>query len=298
MAQFSFRENSDHGGVVGAEFIFREAKFQPVYLARRRQLAPQCAIACDAAGGRDAVETQAPGGFHGFFHEHIHNRGLHAGAEIANVFRTVEQCGVVANEITDGGFEAAETEIIAGVVDHRPWEIKGFWISFFREAIDFRSGGVGEADEFSGFIETFPGGIIHGGTKQAMFQFTLNMHEHRVAAAHDEGNIGFERGEIGCERPAGDPGRVEVRFVVVNAEKRLAQGERHRLRGSETGHQRMREAGAAGGGDGFQLIDGGARLGEGGGGHGDQIPQVLAGGEFRDDAAIFGVQPDLRGDNG
>ena len=69
-----------------------------------------------------------------------------------------------------------------------------------------------------------------------MFQFRLDVDQHRVAAADNERNVGLKRAEISRRRAASNPRRVKVRFVMVNAQKRLAQRKRHGFRRLEADH--------------------------------------------------------------
>jgi len=58
------------------------------------------------------------------------------------------------------------------------------------------------------------------------------------------------------------------------------------------------EAGAAGAGNGVDVIEGAVRGGEGFLDDGDDLEQVLAAGDLGDNAAVFGVQIDLGRDDG
>ena len=57
------------------------------------------------------------------------------------------------------------------------------------------------------------------------------------------------------------------------------------------------EAGPGGDGDGIEVVEGDARLGEGGADDGDDGAEMLAGGKLGYDTAIAGVGGDLRGDD-
>src|SRR5262249_22918382 len=98
-------------------------------------------------------------------------------------------CGMVANEIADGGFEATETEIIVRFIDHWPGKIVRAQIALFCETVDCRTCRIGEAEQFSPFVEAFTCGIVHSLAKNVMFQQGLDVHEHGMAAADNEGDI-------------------------------------------------------------------------------------------------------------
>src|SRR5205085_8865752 len=118
------------------------------------------------------------------------------------------------------------------------------------------------------------------------------IHEEGVAAANDERDIRLEPGEIGSA--VGNPRRIEMRFVVIDAEERFFQGVGESLAGLKADDESWRKTGALGGGDRIEIaaFDGGQ--GKGFSGHRQQVAQVFAGGEFGDYSAVFGMQFDLR----
>ena len=69
------------------------------------------------------------------------------------------------------------------------------------------------------------------------------------------------------------------------------------LRGLETDEQRVRQTRPLRGGDGVQLSDRNSGCAQRRLRDGNQIPQMFARGEFRHDAAVFGVELDLRGND-
>lgn len=89
-----------------------------------------------------------------------------------------------------------------------------------------------------------------------------------------------------------------MRFMMMNSKKRFAQGERHCLRRFQSHYQGIWEARSPCGSDGIKLVGSRVRLGQSRGGDGNQIAQMFASGQFGDHTAVFGVQLDLRGNNG
>jgi hypothetical protein len=85
-------------------------------------------------------------------------------------------------------------------------------------------------------------------------------------------------------------------LVMIDADERFPQGERDGLRGLESDEQGRRQTRPLRGGDGVELSRLHPRFMQRGLHDGNQIPQMFAGGKFRHDAAVFGVQLDLRGD--
>jgi len=116
LRQFSFGEDANHRGVVGAEGLWREVEAESVFFAREGELQPQGAVAGDAAGQGDAPDAVSFGRTDGFRDEHLDYGGLDAGAEVADFLRVLQQHRVVAQKIADGGFQSAEAEVVASVV--------------------------------------------------------------------------------------------------------------------------------------------------------------------------------------
>lgn len=56
-----------------------------------------------------------------------------------------------------------------------------------------------------------------------MLPFARYVNEQGVAAANDERDVGFKLFEFGAGRCSGNPGRVEVRFVMMNADERFVR---------------------------------------------------------------------------
>ena len=88
-----------------------------------------------------------------------------------------------------------------------------------------------------------------------------------------------------------------MRFVMVHAHERLAQGERESLSGLEPNHQGVRQTRPLRGGHGVELACGDLSGLERGLRHRHPIPQMLPRRQLRNYAAILGVQLDLRRDD-
>jgi hypothetical protein len=87
-----------------------------------------------------------------------------------------------------------------------------------------------------------------------------------------------------------------MRFVMVDANEWFPQGKRDGLRGLESYEQGHRQTRPLRGRNRIKLSRLDTRFVQRGLHDGNQIPQMFAGGKFRHDTAIFGVQLDLRGD--
>lgn len=95
---------------------------------------------------------------------------------------------------------------------------------------------------------------------------------------------------------------VDVAFEVVDGKEWFAESEGEAFGVGDADKEGTCEAGAAGNSDGVEILkaEAGERFGgfgDGGADDGDDVAEVLAGGELRDDAAVVGVEGDLAGDD-
>ena len=113
---------------------------------------------------------------------------------------------MIAQKIAHRGFQAAETEVIVRLAEHRARKVEGLGIASLRQPVQLRSGRIGQPDELADFIETFAGGVVHGRAEQHVLQFGLDTDEQGMAAADDEREVGFKICEGGSRRIALGPG--------------------------------------------------------------------------------------------
>ena len=85
---------------------------------------------------------------------------------------------------------------------------------------------------------------------------------------------------------------------MVDGDEREILGEGESFGVGDADQQRSGEAGTVGYGDGVEVGEGDAGLGESGADDGDDGAEMLAGGQLGDDAAVTGMGGDLGGDDG
>ena len=90
---------------------------------------------------------------------------------------------------------------------------------------------------------------------------------------------------------------VDVACEVVDGDERFIQGGRESLAVGDAYEERADEAWALGDRDGVYVGELQIGLREGFADYWDDLAEVFAGGEFGDDAAVFLVDVDLRGDD-
>src|ERR1700690_70359 len=91
---------------------------------------------------------------------------------------------------------------------------------------------------------------------------------------------------------------MDVTFQVVDGDQGKIVGEGESFCVGDADEEGSGEAGTAGDGDGVEVGEGGVGLHQCGADDGNDGAEMLAGGEFRDDAAVAGVGGDLGGDYG
>src|SRR5882672_4694816 len=124
-------------------------------------------------------------------------------------------------------------------------------ISGAGDAFDFRAGRVGQTEKFADFIEAFAGGIVDRASEQAMMEFSFDFSQDRMAAAGNERNRRLKKLELRPARVAANPGGIEMRFMVVNADKAFSAGISKGPGHFKTGAQSAGQSGALSGGDGI-----------------------------------------------
>ena len=82
---------------------------------------------------------------------------------------------------------------------------------------------------------------------------------------------------------------MDVTLKMIDGDQRLAQGEGQRLGVGHTDQQCSRQAGAFGDRDGIEIGEADAGFGQRGADDGNDVAQMLAGGEFRNHAAVRSV---------
>jgi len=108
-----------------------------------------------------------------------------------------------------------------------------------------------------------------------------------VAAAGNEGHGGVL--DLDADQRGAD-----VAFEMVDADEGDVPGKAERLGVGEADEEATDEAGAVGDGDGIEIFEAGVGLGEGFADDRDDGADVLAAGEFGDDATVLLVDIELR----
>ena len=179
----------DHGGVVGGEGEGWEGDGQAALGGFGGEAAAEFGVGGDASGDDDAAGTEGFGGGEGLAEQVADYGVLEAGDEVEGLF--VEEMqgfggfevgvggeglaagfdsllhGVGLGVAKDGGFDAAEGEVVGGrrggaVIDLAEVEGDGAGVAVGGEGVNPGTSGVAEAEEFGDFVEGFAGGVVDG----------------------------------------------------------------------------------------------------------------------------------------
>ncbi len=171
------------------------------------------------------------------------------------------------------------------------------------EFVDHRTAGISEGEEAGDFIVGFAGGVIAGATDAgvgklagAIGGLVLHFVNHGVAAGNDQA----DGGKFGAAIAGGagfEKDGVDVAGEMVHGDERLAQREGESFSVSDADEQSADQAGTLGDGDGIEVLQSDAGLLDGFADDRDDLAEMFAGGEFRDDSAVFSVNFDLGRDD-
>ena len=167
-----------------------------------------------------------------------------------------------------------------------------------RERVDPWTTGIAEAEELGNFVEGFAGGVVEGAAYVAVGPagcVLLNEVEMGVPTRDDKCEGGkLERFILGGS-PLGmlQENSVDVPFEVVDGDERQVAREGQGLGVTDSDKQGACEPGAFRDGDGVEVGEGSAGFVQGCADDGDDVAEVFARCEFRDDASIGRMGGDL-----
>lgn len=196
---------------------------------------------------------------------------------------------LVLDSAENGGFDAAKGEIEA--VDFWNWEMIFVWVALLDLFGDVWAARVGKAENFGDFVKTFAYGVV----TRAADDFEM------IVAFHVD-NLGVTTTDNGCKKRelwivTAEPVGVDVGFEVVSRIERLVVKDGEGAGGKGADEEAADEARSMSDGDSVDAVDSfigvTERLFD------DWIDglDMAAGGNFWDDAAVFGVDIDLRHNN-
>ena len=192
----------------------------------------------------------------------------------------------VAQRVEERGLEPREGVVES--VDAGPCEPECLGISLLGQTVDHRAAGIGEPHDLCALVESLAGGVVDRRADDLHPEGRVHTHDLRVPAADEQA----EEREIGVrELPVGEVYEVreDMPLEVVDLDHRDVPGDRESLRERDADEERPHQSGAAGEGDGVDVVDRDSCLLERRVDHGDDVLLVGPGGQFGDDSSVFDV---------
>ena len=170
------------------------------------------------------------------------------------------------------------------------------------ELVDHRAARISQREHPGDLVVGFSGGVIASAANApirksscAVFAMRLHAVKHGVAAGNDQADgrkLHGPRSRVRFEKHS-----VHVPFKMVHGDERFAERHGQNLSVGDAHEQRTDEPRTLRDGDGIDFRELDAGLFHGFAHDRNDLPQMLAGGQFRYDAAIFAMNVDLRGDD-
>ena len=234
----------DHRAIVGAE-ARAGVEHLPLHFAEHLfQAAAQRLVGADAAGDHQVLQAGLLQGATALDQQGLDHRGLERQGDVtAGLLAVVAGLDATLPGVQGKGLEPAEAEVQAGAIGHRPREHEAARSAELRQAGDFRTAGIAQADQLGGLVEGFAGGVVHRFAKQLVATDAVHPHQLGVTAGNQQGDEREPRRLLFQHR------RQQVPFHVVHADRRHAPGEGHRLGTGSPHQQGADQAGTGGIGD-------------------------------------------------
>ena len=194
---------------------------------------------------------------------------------------------MAASQQHDGRFQSAEAELEVVRAEHRSRQLEAARAAGLGKFRHGRAPRVFEAEEFGSFVEGFAGGVVQRFAEEFVASYAGHPHQLRVTSRNKQ----CDKREV--RRALGKQGRQQVAFQVVDAHGRNAQREGEAFGERRAHEQGAREARAFGISDCIEPGQVATCQGKDFACQRHDSPDVVAGSEFGDDAAIFLVHRHL-----
>jgi len=314
----------DHRRVVRRESAAGEKDVDTAASGLGFKCAAQFAIRGDAAGDEDRARGVLLGRGKGLRDENRYHGALEAGDQIKRccarkrsqrvgaAFAAGERLAarldfgiklwVAAQMVEHGRLDSAKAEIV-GIARHlRLGEAHSVGVAVRSEAIDDRPAGIAEGEHARDFVVGFTGSVVARAADarvcepaRAVRGLGFHVVENRVTAGNDQAHGRELRLASGCASL--EKHRVDVAFEMIYRDERLAERERENLAVRHANEQRADQSGPLSHCNRVHIAERDVRLLDGLAHDGNDLPQVLARGEFGHHAAVFSVNIVLRSDD-
>ena len=250
----------------------------------------QCGIGRHAARNGEPVQTALFHRNHSMLHQHVADclleRGRHVGAVNLNAFHLAS-----VQIIQHGRFQAAEAEVVGGILEFRTRKRNGLRIALFGNLINLRTARIAQANGAGHFIKGLSGRVVTGPSQNLVFSIIPHNDQMGMSAGYHQAHKG--RLQIKIFDIIGG----NVAFNVVYAH----QGQLFRVADSlGLGHshqKRTYQTRAVGDADSVQIVQGHICCSQGFLNNLIDALNVLAGRDFRNYTAVESMQINLGGNN-
>ena len=275
----------DHRAVVGAELELRVVNLEAFRGGRCVQPLAQPAVRADAAGDHQPLMTGRLERGAAFRDQHIDDRFLEFRGDVG--LRGRLGCGV-ANERQHRRLQPAEAELEIAARDHRSGQAMAPALPPVGELRERGAAGIAEPEHLRGLVERLAGRVVQRLAEQPVAPDALDLHQLGVTARDEQ------RDERERRRGLREKRREQVSLQVMHADHRHAEPVSEPGGDARADEQRARKPRPFGVRDRVHLIESRTRVGEHAPHERQRAADVIARGELRHDAAVFGVQRGLR----
>ena len=161
-------------------------------------------------------------------------------------------------------------------------------VAVLRDALDRGAAGIAEPEQLGGLVERLARGIVDRGGEAAIIADALDQQQLAMAARHEQQQIG--KAEAGFDEPR----RQRMPLKMIDRDQRLVRGVGERLAGDQPDHHPADQPGTGGRGDGIDVGERHAGIGEHPGDDRGEAVDMRARGDFGDDpakGAMLGLLP-------
>ena len=117
-------------------------------------------------------------------HQNIDHRLLEGCRHVRFVHRYAAHPAFI-QVIENGGFQAAETEVIRRFFDMRSRKFNGMGISLFCQPVDLRTARIAKADGTGNLVERLARRVVPGPSEDLKYPVVLDDNQMRMASGYD-----------------------------------------------------------------------------------------------------------------
>ena len=223
-------------------------------------------------------------------YEHIHNRLLEGCRHVGHIDRDALHAACI-QVVEDGGFHAAEAEVIAGSRHLSPGKCDRMGISLSGSLVDFGASGIAQADFPRHLVKSLSRRVVLCLSQNLIFTVIADKNQMRVSAGD------YQAGKRRLQCRFRDIIRADMSLDMVHTDQRYSGREAQSLGGGDTDQQGTDQSGPIGDRDGIQILQSLSGLLQPLPDHLRDSLGMLSGGYFRHDTPVQSMDIDLGGNH-